>query len=151
METIASVLYTLARSGYKAYISINPKEPGLVIEDRDTRLAKILYRRATKTDKTPILTLSNLQKSKTFLQNYGYILVTEPTDLVSWLIPIEIFPTDCRTVRLGEKYHQYLLQPIEREQKLLSKTIRAQVQERIKDSIELDENQITNLFNEDLE
>ncbi len=146
MQTITSALYNLSRSGYKAYIPVDMRDKGFIVEDMEGRLAKVLVRRASRTDKTPILTLSNQQKSQTYLQQYGYILVTEPVGLMSWLIPLESFPTDVRTIRLGEKWHRFLLKPLEKASSVLSKTIRAEVTDRIRNSVELSQNQIENLF-----
>ena len=144
MRTISSALYSLARSGYRAYISVS--DNSIVIEDIEGRLAKIIIRRATKTHKTPILTLSNMQKSQSYLQNYGYVLVTLPSALLSWLIPISHFPTNARTVRLGDKYHHYLLQESASTPQVQQDIIKAEVKSRVQDSVELSQDQIDQLF-----
>ena len=84
----------------------------LVLEAESGSLYKTIVRRASISDKgSPILTLSLRNQTEHFLSQFDYLLVTGAS--CCWLIPSEIIPNHTKSIRLGEKYDDYKVEPKE--------------------------------------
>lgn len=139
-------MHTLSTSGFTVYIPAVPGENVFIIEDQEGRLSKILVQRATATSKTPICTLSFAFNSSSYLEQYGYLLITEPKEEISWLIPIQDLPQVAKTIRLGDKYNQYILKLVAEEERNMTAKIRQNVRDAMAIEVEISEIEVAKLL-----
>jgi hypothetical protein len=102
-KTRLTAFTALTNAGYLIWSPLLSASSDLVIESPSGEFSKIMVRACSKTDKTPILCLSSLQKYKAYLSQYEFLLVVENNEGDAWLLPIAEVPA-VASIRMGTKY-----------------------------------------------
>ena len=131
MNPTTAAIYQLSKGGFSVYFSPTANDTDFVIEDVRGVLSKVLLRKASITDSSPILTLSLKYQSSEYLRSFGYILVVEPDEPKVWLIPVDEFPYNVKSVRLGDKYERYIVTTQQGVEGLPRQRVRESIQSKL--------------------
>jgi hypothetical protein len=148
MNPIITASYQLSKGGYSAYFTPS-KSMSFVIEDPRGVLSKVILRKASPTESTPILTLSPKFKSSEYMQNFGYCLIVEVEEPKLWLIPVSEFPTDHQSLRLGERFEQYVIGT--QQESLPAERLRRSIQSRIGGAGSIRQEDLEDLLTQDID